>query len=206
MEKAIEQESQELTNYISPPPPKPSITIYVVIKWFLVTIIVVLIGWGIYKYITGNKDDKHRIRTLLEKIWGYIYSMLKWIYDKIHELYLKFIVDEEKEKIEKKVDGAHAKSSMHSSDAPTTSPSPQDNKVSGALKGGHQSTSSPQPDSGSSGIQHKGKSGPGWCLVGTDSKHNNVCAEIKQNDTCMSGKVFSTNDICINPNLRAGTE
>lgn len=45
-----------------------------------------------------------------------------------------------------------------------------------------------------------GKSG--WCYIGEE---NNIrtCAEVGVNDTCMSGDIFPTQAVCINPKLRA---
>lgn len=44
-----------------------------------------------------------------------------------------------------------------------------------------------------------GKSG--WCFIGEDRGFRS-CVEIGPNDQCMSGDIFPTMDICVNPNLR----
>jgi hypothetical protein len=44
-----------------------------------------------------------------------------------------------------------------------------------------------------------GKSG--WCFIGEDRGFRS-CAEVGPNDQCMSGDIFPTRDICVNPNLR----
>jgi len=44
-----------------------------------------------------------------------------------------------------------------------------------------------------------GKSG--WCFIGEDRGFRS-CAEVGPNDQCMSGDIFPTHDICVNPNLR----
>jgi hypothetical protein len=57
------------------------------------------------------------------------------------------------------------------------------------------------PDDSTSSIQASmGKSG--WCYVGeaTGVRH---CAQVGVNDVCMSGDIFPTRDVCVNPNLRA---
>ncbi len=41
----------------------------------------------------------------------------------------------------------------------------------------------------------------GWCYIGEDRGFRS-CAEVGVNDTCMSGEIFPTNDVCVNPNLR----
>lgn len=45
------------------------------------------------------------------------------------------------------------------------------------------------------------KSKPGWCYIGEDRGFR-VCSNIGVNDECMSGQIFPTQDICINPSLR----
>ena len=42
----------------------------------------------------------------------------------------------------------------------------------------------------------------GWCYVGQDRGFR-TCSEVGVNDTCMSGDIFPSREICMNPNLRA---
>ena len=42
----------------------------------------------------------------------------------------------------------------------------------------------------------------GWCFVGEDAG-TRTCASVGAADTCMSGDVFPTQDVCVNPSLRA---
>jgi hypothetical protein len=42
----------------------------------------------------------------------------------------------------------------------------------------------------------------GYCYIGEDRGHKS-CAEINDENLCMSGEVFPTRDLCINPNLRS---
>jgi hypothetical protein len=55
------------------------------------------------------------------------------------------------------------------------------------------------PDDSRSSIQTIGKSG--WCYIGEDQGIR-ACSEIGVNDTCMSGDVYPTQAVCMNPNLR----
>jgi len=58
----------------------------------------------------------------------------------------------------------------------------------------------PSPDlSNESDIQLAKKAG--YCYVGTLNKKR-TCIEIDEHDKCMSGDIFPTRDICVNPNLR----
>ena len=42
----------------------------------------------------------------------------------------------------------------------------------------------------------------GYCYLGTDRGYRS-CVEVNEADTCMSGDIFPTMDVCINPSLRA---
>jgi hypothetical protein len=41
----------------------------------------------------------------------------------------------------------------------------------------------------------------GYCYLGTDRTYRS-CVKVDESDECMSGQVFPTKDLCINPNLR----
>jgi hypothetical protein len=55
------------------------------------------------------------------------------------------------------------------------------------------------PDLSSSSIQSNSK---GWCLIGADDGAR-TCSEIGPRDVCMSGEIYPTREVCINPRLRA---
>jgi hypothetical protein len=59
----------------------------------------------------------------------------------------------------------------------------------------------PQPTSDSEPAPSSNKKG--WCFVGKNKDVTNVCAFVGVNDTCMSGNIFPTKDLCINPKLRS---
>ena len=56
-----------------------------------------------------------------------------------------------------------------------------------------------ESDMASSSIQGLGK--PGWCFIGEDRGFR-TCAQVGINDDCMSGDIFPSQEICINPSLR----
>jgi hypothetical protein len=57
-----------------------------------------------------------------------------------------------------------------------------------------------QPVDAASSIEGvSGKSG--WCYIG-EEKGVRTCAKVGVNDTCMSGDIFPSQEICVNPNLR----
>jgi hypothetical protein len=56
-----------------------------------------------------------------------------------------------------------------------------------------------QANDASSSVHSAGKSG--WCYIGEDRGFRS-CAQVGVNDTCMSGDIFPSQEICMNPNLR----
>jgi hypothetical protein len=58
-----------------------------------------------------------------------------------------------------------------------------------------------QADDSTSKIQSGGNKS-GWCYIGEDRGFRS-CVEVGQQDTCMSGDIFPSQEICINPSLRA---
>jgi len=57
-------------------------------------------------------------------------------------------------------------------------------------------------DDSYSSIQKSKSSGKsGWCYIGEDRGFRS-CINVGENDKCMSGDIFPTSDICVNPNLR----
>ena len=55
-------------------------------------------------------------------------------------------------------------------------------------------------DDANSNIQN-GVTKSGWCLIGED-RHFRSCMEVGVNDKCMSGDIFPSREICVNPSLR----
>jgi hypothetical protein len=58
-----------------------------------------------------------------------------------------------------------------------------------------------QEDDINSNIQSK-TSKSGWCYIGEDRGFRS-CSEVGPSDECMSGDIFPSNEICMNPSLRS---
>ena len=63
----------------------------------------------------------------------------------------------------------------------------------------HAKKEAPQPDDATSRTQRTGKSG--YCYIGEDRGFRS-CIKVGEEDTCMSGDIFPTQAICVNPRLR----
>lgn len=71
--------------------------------------------------------------------------------------------------------------------------------IKSALK--KQQSNIPQPDDATSSTQQFQKGKSGYCYIGEDRGFRS-CIKVGEGDKCMSGDIFPTNEICINPNLR----
>lgn len=76
----------------------------------------------------------------------------------------------------------------------------QQDSLARALDSAKQTADQVSPDDSRSSIQTTGKSG--WCYIG-EEQGIRTCSEIGVNDVCMSGDVFPSQEICMNPKLRA---
>ena len=59
----------------------------------------------------------------------------------------------------------------------------------------------PEPDESGSSTQLTRTGKSGFCYIGED-RGIRSCVRVGINDKCMSGDIFPTNSICVNPNLR----
>lgn len=82
----------------------------------------------------------------------------------------------------------------------TIAPNQQQLRTSSLEKAlSHAKKQPPQPDDATSRTQRSGKSG--YCYIGEDRGFRS-CIKVGEEDTCMSGDIFPTHAICINPRLR----
>ena len=77
----------------------------------------------------------------------------------------------------------------------------QEQNLQKALDDSASANTGPRPDDSLSRIQSGGSGKAGWCFIGEDRGFR-TCSEIGQNDKCMSGDIFPSQEICMNPNLR----
>ena len=73
----------------------------------------------------------------------------------------------------------------------------QDDSLERALS--HAKKQPPQPDDATSRTQRTRKAG--YCYIGEDRGFRS-CIRVGEQDTCMSGDIFPTQAVCINPRLR----
>jgi hypothetical protein len=78
----------------------------------------------------------------------------------------------------------------------------KDENLNNALENKPQSNTAPISDDSYSNIQlSKPTSKSGWCYIGEERGFRS-CIDVGDNDLCLSGNIFPTKEICINPSLR----
>ena len=78
---------------------------------------------------------------------------------------------------------------------------PSDSGLNKALNNSQEQNMDYQAVEASSSV-HSGGGQSGWCFVGEDRGFRS-CALVNEDDKCMSGDIFPSQELCINPNLRA---
>jgi hypothetical protein len=77
----------------------------------------------------------------------------------------------------------------------------QNNTLNNTLNIATANNSNYEADESTSKIQSGGNKS-GWCYIGEDRGFRS-CVQVGQQDSCMSGDIFPSQDICVNPSLRA---
>jgi hypothetical protein len=93
---------------------------------------------------------------------------------------------------------------QHTIEQPGRQDQDQDMSSSAALQRAlsHAKKQPPQPDDATSRTQRNQRNArSGYCYIGEDRGFRS-CIQVGENDTCMSGDIFPTRAICINPRLR----
>jgi hypothetical protein len=110
------------------------------------------------------------------------------------------------------INGHNAKSSLINTDSsnnsvPTQSQvnASEDTELTNTLNNATPENGEPESynsDDSGGAIQPRKTSGKaGWCYIGEERGYRS-CSQVGANDTCMSGDIFPSQEICVNPTLR----
>lgn len=182
--------------------------------WVLIILILCFLGFNIFVYLAkGTQDITNFFAPILQKLFGITILTTGKVVDVSAEG-AKAVVNSTANIIDKGLTSVQ-NITPDSYSSSTTLPSqsiqstiPQTNSVENTSlnralntsKQSQQGTSNEyHANEASSSINSTGKAG--WCYIGEDRGFRS-CAQVGVNDECMSGDIFPTNEICINPNLR----
>ena len=181
--------------------------------WLIIILILTFLGFNIFVYLAqGTQYITDTFAPLLKKLFGITIATTSQTIDVAAEG-AKKVVSKTSDAIETSLTAVQeltpepnqSNSSIkgtHTDEKPSKD-NIQENSLSKALNTSVGEQKQPQNDYAAdyadSSIQGGGKSG--WCYVGSDRGYR-TCAEVGPNDSCMSGDIFPTHEICMNPNLR----
>lgn len=193
--------------------------------WIIVILILAILGYNIFAYLAyGTKYFSDTFGPYIKYIGGLIGTVTANVTKSVTTTAAtgtKAAVDLAAGTVTSAVDvtqqtagaitGATASSSLTgsqktNSNAPVISQeTTPNNPLNDALKNAKPQNQQPGPfvaDDAASTIQsNKASRKAGWCFIG-EERGNRSCLQVGENDTCMSGNIFPSQEICVNPNLR----
>jgi hypothetical protein len=172
--------------------------------WLIIILILAFLGFNIFAYLAkGTQDITDIFAPLLKKFFGITLAVTGEIVDTSAEG-AKAIVDKTASTIDTGLTAVQnitpniSNSNLKSSSITQPPNNTSNDSLNKALHD-NQPNNDYQANEAESSVNHSGKSG--WCYIGSDRGFRS-CAQVGINDTCMSGDIFPSKEICINPNLR----
>jgi hypothetical protein len=191
-------------------------------NWLIIIFILALLGFNIFYYLAlGTQDITNFFKPIFDKILVIFGLTAKTVVDVTAEG-SRAIVNETANVFDKTTtaiqDTVDKPFEKQGNPAPSTASTTisndkfqqqpvdvmQANTLNKALNTSAASTNNNndyESDESSSTIQRGTSSKSGWCYIGEDRGFR-TCAQVGVNDTCMSGDIFPSQEICINPKLR----
>ena len=176
--------------------------------WIIIILILAFLGFNIFVYLAkGTEGVAKFFGPLTEKLFGTTTSVAGQTVDVAAEG-AKAVVSGTAGAVNTGLSAVQditpnpAGSSIKSQPVqgqPTTRPS--DSGLNKALNSSQEQNMDYQAHEASSSV-HSGGGQSGWCFVGEDRGFRS-CALVNEDDKCMSGDIFPSQELCINPNLRA---
>lgn len=172
--------------------------------WLLIILILAFLGFNIFVYLAkGTQDITNFFSPLLDKIFGTSVAVTSQTVDVSAEG-AKAVVSGTASTVNaglttvQDITPNSAESSMKSQPLQGTQGNVNaNNSLHNALN------NAKVPEENQDYSPHEASSSKaGWCFIGEDRGYRS-CAEVGVNDKCMSGDIFPSQELCINPNLRA---
>lgn len=179
--------------------------------WLLIFLILAFLGFNIFVYLAkGTQDITNFFAPLVEKLFGTAANVTGQTVDVAAEG-AKAVVGGTATAVNTSLTAVQditpngAPSSLKTQSIQGTMPqqdTTSNNTLNRALNTSQQGGQGDdyQALEASSSVHSSGEAG--WCYVGQDKGYR-TCAQVGVNDQCMSGDIFPSQELCINPNLRA---
>lgn len=180
--------------------------------WTLIIVILAILGFNIFVYLAkGTQVTANIVATVTKWFAGLFGPTVKQTVN-VSAVGAKAGIDTVAQATNDTIDaipGTMASTSQGSSPMNTNTLKnmnlEQDNlnnALNDSLNDSNKTTVVEADDSYSSIQRSKSSNKSGWCFIGED-KGARSCMAVGPNDMCMSGDIFPTMEVCVNPNLRA---
>lgn len=182
--------------------------------WFIIILIFAFLGFNIFAYLAkGTQEIADIFGPFFEKIFGVTLIATGKVVDVTAEG-AKAVVNTTAGVLDTGLtaiqditpDGSKSKSSVPSQSVQSTIAQPDvmaNNSLNKVLNTNQTSQQGQdyQANEAPSSVHSSGGKG-GWCYIGEDRGYRS-CAQVSASDQCMSGDIFPSKDLCVNPSLRA---
>ena len=184
-----------------------------IMTWIIIILILTILGFNVFFYLAkGTQTFSDIFGPTIKYITGLFASTIALITGQVItgsatgtkagvDIAANTVIDN----TNRLVKGANA-SKTTSSNQPVLNRSEssdnQDDTLHNALNQAPKDQVPYEADEATSSIQASKSSGKsGWCYIGEDRGFRS-CIQVGENDKCMSGDIFPSQEICVNPNLR----
>lgn len=177
-----------------------------VTTWIIIILVLAFLGFNVFIYLAKGTND---LTDFLQQIAQKVIDLFLFISDTIIHYTsqgVETVVDTTANtitNIEGEVEGKN--STMSGSKIENTTPQEdvtKNNTMNQAINTSqkqHPNSNEYEPNEAQSSVASSGNSG--WCFVGKDEGYR-TCMKVSKEDVCMSGDIFPSQEICINPSLR----
>jgi hypothetical protein len=187
------------------------------LTWIIIILILAFLGFNVFVYLAkGTQDITNFFNPILKKLFGVALITTGEAVDMTAEG-AKTVINTTADvldtgltaiqKITPNPEGKQAESSVPSQQVNMSQADIMaNNSLNKALNNASAQKNTKQDqdyeaNEATSSVHSSGQQG-GWCYIGEDRGYR-TCTQVGVNDKCMSGDIFPSQEICINPSLRA---
>jgi hypothetical protein len=181
--------------------------------WIIIILIFAFLGFNIFVYLAkGTQDITSFFNPLLQSLFGAAGKVSGQVVDVSAEG-AKAVTSGTANAVNTTLSavqsatpgGVNANSSLPNQSIQSTIPPKdimQNNTLNKALNTSQQTQQTSNQDYQANEAASSVTGKAGWCYIGEDRGFR-TCTQVGVNDVCMSGDIFPSNELCVNPNLRA---
>jgi hypothetical protein len=175
--------------------------------WVVIILILAFLGFNIFVYLAkGTQDISNFFGPIIQKIFGTTVGVTSQTVDVAAEG-TKAVVGGTANVINTSLSAVqditpNGASSSIKSQSIQNDISKVNQYENNALNKALNASKQTQQKGGSQDYEPHESESSGWCYIGEDRGYRS-CAQVGVDDKCMSGDIFPSQELCMNPNLRA---